>query len=128
VFGSNGKGVHGKGAAKHAISFGVIYGQAQGRQGSTYAIITKKDWRVMRSSTLQEIQDSLKVFMIYAKQHPEPTFLVVKLGCSLGGYSVPEIAELFHDLNIPANVVLPKEFHRLCKTCDGFGYLEVGIA
>ena len=110
VFGSNGKGVHGKGAAKQAMSFGAVYGQAQGRQGSTYAIITKKDWRIMKSSTLKEIQDSLKVFMLYAKQHPELVFLVTKLGCGFGGYQVSEIAKLFIDVDIQSNVVLPQEF------------------
>lgn len=126
VFGSNGRGVHGKGAAKVAMSFGAVYGQAQGKQGQTYAIITKKDWRVMRSSTLQEIQDGLKVFMTYAKQHPELTFLVVKLGCSLGGYSVSEIAELFHSLVIPSNVVLPKEFCNPNRNSETFKSLMTG--
>ena len=127
VFGSNGKGIHGKGAAKLAMQFGAIYGQAEGRQGQTYAIITKNDWRVMRSSSLQEIQDGLKVFVSYAKQHKELTFLVVKLGCSLGGYTVNEIANLFIGLDIPSNVLLPKEFWEVIESKTNPSYTYCGI-
>jgi hypothetical protein len=42
VFGSNTQGRHGKGAALTAKNkFGAIYGQAEGLQGQSYAIITK---------------------------------------------------------------------------------------
>ena len=41
VFGSNEAGRHGKGAAKTARQWGASLGQAEGRQGATYAIPTK---------------------------------------------------------------------------------------
>ena len=43
VFGSNRQGRHGKGAALTARNkFGAIYGQSEGLQGQSYAIITKE--------------------------------------------------------------------------------------
>ena len=42
VFGSNTQGRHGKGAALTArLKFGAIYGQPEGIQGKSFAIITK---------------------------------------------------------------------------------------
>jgi hypothetical protein len=41
VFGSNTEGRHGAGAAKTAMVWGAEYGKNSGRQGQTYAIITK---------------------------------------------------------------------------------------
>lgn len=111
VFGSNAKGVHGKGAAKQAVDkFGAIYGQARGRQGTSYAIITKKDWRVPKSSTLQDILVEIKSFTIYAAEHTHLTFLVTRVGCDLAGYTEEEIRKLWESIYVPHNVVLPKCF------------------
>jgi len=41
VFGSNLSRRHGKGAAKQALTWGAIWGQAAGMQGRTYGIPTK---------------------------------------------------------------------------------------
>lgn len=38
VFGSNQSGRHGKGAAKTALTWGAIWGQAEGLQGRTYGV------------------------------------------------------------------------------------------
>ena len=48
----------------------------------------------------------------FAKENPDKTFLVTKLGSSLAGYSTEEIAGLFKKLEkfIPENVILPKEY------------------
>ena len=113
VFGSNAEGVHGKGAALLAKQkFGAKQGQAEGLQGQSYAVITKKNWRVEKSSTLQEIGKGLQDMLLFAKNHPEKQFLVTKLGSSLAGYTVEEIKGLFQKLEkvIPDNVVLPKEY------------------
>lgn len=40
VFGSNTQGAHGGGAARTAMNWGAIYGQAYGLQGKTFAIPT----------------------------------------------------------------------------------------
>lgn len=113
VFGSNAKGIHGKGAALRAEQlFGAIRGKAEGLQGQSYAIITKKDWRIEKSSTLEEIYDGIKKFLIFASNNKDKRFLVTKLGSSLAGYTIYEIKTLFYHLkeSIPQNVILPKEY------------------
>lgn len=113
VFGSNGSGSHGKGAAKLAVDyFGAKYGQAKGLQGQSYAIITKKDWRREKSSSLDEIQDGIYEMLTFAKYNQNLKFFVTKLGSSLAGYSSNEIKELFMNLEhiIPNNVILPIEY------------------
>jgi len=111
VFGSNTEGRHGKGAALTAKTyFGAIYGQARGLQGNSYAIVTK-DLKVgERSIDLQEIENQINELIQFALDNSEKTFWVVKLGCSLAGYSIKEIAQLFSNKLIPANIVLPVEF------------------
>jgi hypothetical protein len=113
VFGSNAEGAHGKGAALLAkTKFGAIQGRAKGAQGNSYAIITKKNWRVEKSSTLDEIQSEIADFLQFAKKTPQKTYLVTKIGSSLAGYKIEEIKQLFKNLRIaiPDNVVLPKEY------------------
>lgn len=113
VFGSNAKGVHGKGAALTAkTSFGAKQGQAEGLQGQSYAVITKADWRKEKSSTLQEIGKGLQDMLLFASKNTDKKFLVTKLGSSLAGYTEEEIKGLFEKLKnyIPDNVILPKEY------------------
>ena len=111
VFGSNTEGRHGKGAALIARQkFGAIYGQASGKQGQSYAIITKDLSKGIRSIPLSTIQQHIRVFLEYAMNHPDSEFLVVKIGCSLGGYTVNEISTLFKFFKIPTNVFLPQCF------------------
>jgi predicted NAD-dependent protein-ADP-ribosyltransferase YbiA (DUF1768 family) len=113
VFGSNAKGIHGKGAALSAkTKFGAIQGQAEGLQGQSYAIITKKDFRVEQSSTLSEIGKGIQDMLLFAKDNPNLKFYVTKIGTKNAGYTIPEIKGLFEKLNkfIPNNVILPREF------------------
>ena len=81
-------------------------------QGQSYGVITKKDWRVEKSSTLQEIGKGIQDMLLFAKENPNKKFLVTKLGSSLAGYSVKEIKNLFEKLKniIPNNVILPKDY------------------
>jgi predicted NAD-dependent protein-ADP-ribosyltransferase YbiA (DUF1768 family) len=113
VFGSNARGIHGKGAALTAKEkFGAVQRQAEGLQGQSYAIITKKDFRVEKSSTLQEIGKGIQDMLLFAKDNPNLKFYVTKIGTENAGYSIPEIKGLFEILRnyIPNNVILPKEF------------------
>lgn len=113
VFGSNAAGAHGKGAAKLALDrFGAIYGQAEGPQGRSYAIVTKKDWRVEKSSTLEEIRSGISRFLSHARNNQDKTFLVTLVGSSNAGYERSEIKEQFRMLvdEIPQNVVLPRSY------------------
>lgn len=111
VFGSNAEGRHGKGAALFAkTNCGAIQGQARGLQGQSYAIVTKKNWRIEKSSTLEEIGEETDAFIQFAIDHPELLFKVSKLGCSLAGYTVEEIAPLFENARRVINIHLPVEF------------------
>ena len=113
VFGSNARGIHGKGAALTAKEkFGAIQRQAEGLQGQSYAIITKKDFKVEKSSTLQEIGKGIQDMLLFAKENTNLKFYVTKIGTENAGYSIPEIKGLFEILRnyIPNNVILPKEF------------------
>ncbi|MFY2658217.1 DUF4326 domain-containing protein [Achromobacter xylosoxidans] len=111
VFGSNLAGRHGKGAALVAREqFGAVYGQGEGPQGQSYGIATK-DGRpgtpplADKAATLPlpQIQLGIDRFIEYAKAHPDKTFYLARLGCSLAAHSDSDIAPMF-DL-APANCV-----------------------
>jgi hypothetical protein len=111
VFGSNTEGIHGAGAARAALDlFGAKFGQAEGLQGQSYAIVTKDLELGMRSIPLGDICKSIFKFLEFAKENGDKIFYVTKLGCALAGYSIDEIGKLFMGFNIPNNVVLPVEF------------------
>lgn len=111
VFGSNAKGFHGKGAALFARNnFGAIYGQSRGFQGQSYAIVTKKDWKRKKSSTLEEIKIEIDQFIDFAENNQNLIFKVTKLGCENAGYSIKQIAPLFRKAVRIKNIHLPIEF------------------
>ena len=106
VYGANLAWVHGAGAAKLAEKrFGAIrgYGPFNGR---SYGIPTKD----MSIDTLpyEDIKKHVNDFLLFAKQNPDRTFYVTKIGCGLAGYDTQDIAPLFSD--VPDNVILPVEF------------------
>jgi hypothetical protein len=107
VFGSNLAGRHGKGAARWAKQrHGAIYGQGEGRQGSSYAIPTKDE--KLKTLPLFIIERHIRKFLEYAEEHHELTFEVTPVGCGLAGYSADQIAPLFASAG--ANVGLPLHF------------------
>jgi len=108
VFGSNESGRHGKGAAKTAIKFGAIYGQAEGLQGRTYGIPTVNA-SISKPLNIEKIAIYVDRFIQFAKSHPEYHFLVTEIGCGLAGLTHEQIAPLFKDC-ILENVSLPKKF------------------
>lgn len=108
VFGSNLKGQHGGGAAKLARNWGAKWGKGIGRAGQTYAIPTKSDF--VKTMPLEDIRPFVDQFIIYAKDMPELTFIVTKIGCGLAGYSVGDIAPLFINAIGIKNIILPIEF------------------
>jgi hypothetical protein len=118
VFGSNLAGRHGKGAAKTAREkFGAKYGQAEGLQGSSYAIPFKdgdrmRDPKVQRTLSLTRIAVYADSFIEFAKTQPELTFLVVEVGCHLAGYTPQEVAPLFKNAADVENIHLPASFWR----------------
>lgn len=111
VFGSNLQGRHGKGAAKLAYEkFGARYGEATGLQGQSYAIYTKDLEKGSRSVTPLMIKFQLQGLISFAIRKPNLTFWVTQIGTGEAGYTVSEIGELFADLEIPTNVILPRSF------------------
>ena len=114
VFGSNTQGRHGAGLAKVAVQFGAENGNPIGRQGQTYAIVTKDltkpRTQQARSVPLNRIGQQIHQLCRYAKAHPDLEFLVTRIGCGLAGYTDAEIVGLWKDRAIPTNVRLPQEF------------------
>ena len=104
VFGSNLEGAHLGGAARTAHQkFGAIWGQGIGLQGNSYAIPTMQ-------GGVETIKPYVDDFIKFAKEHPELTFYVTRIGCGIAGFKDEEIAPLFKDAIQLPNVRLPKSF------------------
>ena len=109
VFGSNISGIHDGGASEMAAErFGAIIGQAEGPQGSSYAIPTD-------GCSLAEIQKAVDRFILYAKAHPNIRFLVTEIGCGTAGFHPMEIAPLLKDACSIHNIYLPIQFWKHIK-------------
>lgn len=119
VFGSNTQGRHGAGAAKTAKdNFGAKYGQAEGIQGQSYAIITKdltKDDKKNPSRTPEQIKEQIHKLYEYARQHSDKEFIVAysSTGKNLNYYSNDAMAEMFASEEIPSNIVFEEGFNSL---------------
>lgn len=101
VFGSNLRGMHAGGAAYAAYrKFGAVMGQGVGLQGQSYAIPTMQ-------GGVETIKPYVDDFIDFARQHPELTFLVTRIGCGIAGFRDEEIAPLFAEAHQLSNVVLP---------------------
>ena len=104
VFGSNLAGAHGGGAAwvGHA-HFGAVWGKGVGLYGRSYAIPTMQ-------GGVETIRPYVDEFILFAKTHPQLTFLVTRIGCGIAGFRDWEIAPLFKAALDVENVILPEEF------------------
>ena len=104
VFGSNLAGFHGGGAASVAhCKFGAVWGQGVGLQGQSYAIPTMQ-------GGVDTIRPYVDEFIVFAKQHPELTFLVTRIGCGIAGFTDEDIAPLFKEALGVDNIILPATF------------------
>lgn len=104
VFGSNLRGWHQGGAARHAQRyFGAIWGQGVGLQGQSYAIPTMQ-------GGVETIKPYVDEFIVFAQAHPELRFLVTRIGCGIAGFKDEEIALLFRKALGQENIVLPYSF------------------
>lgn len=102
VFGSNLRGLHGGGAAYVAYKqFGAVIGQGVGLQGQSYAIPTMQ-------GGVETIRPYVDDFIKFAKEHPELTFLVTRIGCGIAGFTDDEISPLFTKAHDIENIVLPE--------------------
>ena len=104
VFGSNLAGAHGGGAAwvAHAY-FGAVWGKGVGLYGRACAIPTMQ-------GGVETIRPYVDEFILFAKTHPQLTFLVTRIGCGIAGFRDWEIAPLFKAALDVENVILPEEF------------------
>lgn len=101
VFGSNLAGDHGGGAALIAFrKFGAVWGQGVGLQGQSYGIPTMQ-------GGVETIRPYVDEFIVFAKAHPELTFLVTRIGCGIAGFTDEQIAPLFANAHDVENIVLP---------------------
>ncbi len=104
VFGSNLAGIHGKGAAHHALLFhGAWRGVGEGLMGESYALPTKD--QQIRTRHLTDIAQSVDRFIDCARRHPQLWFNVTRVGCGLAGYTDDQIAPMFDQA--PDNCLLP---------------------
>ncbi|UCR75544.1 hypothetical protein PP742_gp60 [Alcaligenes phage vB_Af_QDWS595] len=100
VFGSNKAGIHGGGAAKHALHYrGANLRQGWGLQGQSFGIPTKDE--NIKSLHIIDVQLYIDSFIDYANEHQDMEFQVTRIGCGLAGFKDEEIAPMF-DL-APAN-------------------------
>lgn len=114
VFGSNESGIHGSGAARFAHKFlGAVFFQGFGPAGKTFALPTK-DWEI-ESLPLETIQGYVDRFLAYTQTEAgKPlTFLVIKVGCGLAGFTPEQIAPMFAKAVDMKNVFLPEEFWKI---------------
>jgi len=101
VFGSNGQGSHGAGAAKFAYDKGwTKTGHAHGLMWRSFAIDTMDGLEIMEMD--------IKDLKITARLNPALTFMLTKVGTGIAKIPVSIVAPLCKDM--PTNVVLPKEF------------------
>lgn len=104
VFGSNLAGIHGAGSAKKAHKeFGAQMGIGEGRTGDAYALPTKDE--KLRTLPFGKIRLAVERFKAYAHANSDLSFVLVRIGCGLAGYSEEEISPLFKDA--PDNVTKP---------------------
>jgi hypothetical protein len=109
VFGSNLAGVHAGGAARTArLKFGAIKGQGVGLQGQSYAIPTMQGGP-------ETVRPYVDEFITFAKQHPELTFYVTRIGCGIAGFRDIDIAPVFINAIDVENILLPEAFVRVLK-------------
>ena len=81
--------------------FGAIMGQGVGLQGQSYGIPTMQ-------GGVETIRPYVDEFIAFAKEHPELTFLVTRIGCGIAGFTDNEISPLFEKAHEVENIVLPK--------------------
>ena len=122
VFGSNTEGRHGAGAAKVALNkFGAIYGQSSGRQGNSYAIITKNLKKSVHPS-IDRFDIIYQIIRLYqfATENSNLEFLIAysnDVEVLRSGYTPSEMADLFWVAcnDIPDNIVFETSFDKLVR-------------
>ena len=101
VFGSNDRGLHGSGAANHAVeNYGAQVGVSKGPTGNAYAIPVKNKYN--RLKEFEEVRREIEECIRYAVANPDTEFHVTRIGCGYNGFNDEIIAPLFN--SAPSNV------------------------
>ncbi len=109
VFGSNLAGNHAGGAARVAVEkFGAIMGVREGIQGQSYAIPTLDE--DFRKVSIEALHYHIRAFSGFAKEHPNLTFYLTKVGLGIAGYTIEEMRDAIEGIEFSDNVIIPKEF------------------
>lgn len=98
--------------------FGARYGQAEGLQGQSYAIITKDLTKSSHPSrTKEQIKQQIRNLYNYANRYKDKYFFIAYRADTknLNGYSNEEMHSMFNSFIIPDNIVFEKEFSKLNK-------------
>jgi len=107
VFGSNIRGQHYGGAAYIANKyFWAEWGVGEGLTGQCYALPTME-------GDVEYVRTKVDNFLQCAREHPELTFLVTRVGCGIAGFTDAEIGPLFKEAIPMQNVILPKSFVKI---------------
>jgi len=105
VFGSNESGIHGAGAASHAVNVhGAEMGVGYGPRDKSFALPTK-NWYI-ETLPLERIKPFVDGFLEYARRSPQQLFYVTRIGCGFAGYDDKDIAPLFSGAS--GNCILPE--------------------
>ena len=125
VFGSNRQGRHGRGMAQIARDyFGAELGNPSGRQGQSYAIITKDLGKANHPSVSEdEIIQQISDLYLYALENHGLQFYIPyfryrqdqQSGRNLNGYRDHEMARMFSG-DIPGNIWFQAGFFALVNT------------
>lgn len=117
VFGSNLRGAHGAGAARHAVDhYGAEYGNPIGLQGRSYALPTKD--RYIKTLPINDIVRYIQMFKQFTLDQPNKEFFVTAVGTGLAGYRHEDIAPWF--IGCGDNCVFPVEWREYMSE----GYLN----
>lgn len=109
VFGSNTAGIHGAGAALLAYKkFGAKLGVGFGLEGRSFALPSKDN--DIKTMPLANIKNYIDMFIQFAKDKSNLTFLVTEIGCGLAGYKPEDVAPLFEKAVEVENIHLPERF------------------
>jgi len=103
VFGSNLAGRHGRGAALTARQkFGAEYGVGEGLTGQSYALPTKD--AQLQVVSPERLVEGLARLATTAKQTPDKTFLLTRVGQGLAGMDEAAVRGAVESAGLPENV------------------------
>jgi hypothetical protein len=117
VFGSNPEGRHNMGVALIArLKWGAIYGVAEGKQGDSYAIVTKDlSCRMHPSISEDRIKSQIAKLYDYARNNPREEGIVGYSGHgrNLNGYTSWQMAAMYGHIEVPINIVFEEAFNSM---------------